>query len=157
MNSFETMALAVKFIEETLQIQELQYQYDSYAYGQKGNTRLIASWKDGEVIVQKIKLCPTNRQDALLTILNREIAKMAFCKLRKESITDSALRLANSLLFSESISLGIGDIDWEIELALNYCGAKPKIGIRQVAHFNFNGFTKLSQSHYENLTREFYD
>lgn len=53
-----------------------------------------------------------------VTISNREIALMAFDRLRKEDKTDSALKLARCMLHGTSISLGIGDIDWEIDRAI---------------------------------------
>lgn len=50
-----------------------------------------------------------------IKISNRQIALMAFDRLRKEDKTDSALKLARCMLHGTSISLGIGDIDWEID------------------------------------------
>ena len=47
-----------------------------------------------------------------IKISNRQIALMAFDRLRKEDKTDSALKLARCMLHGTSISLGIGDIDW---------------------------------------------
>jgi hypothetical protein len=52
-----------------------------------------------------------------IKISNRQIALMAFDRLRKEDKTDSALKLARCMLHGTSISLGIGDIDWEIDRA----------------------------------------
>ena len=57
-----------------------------------------------------------------LKISNRQIAMMAFDRLRKENKKDSALRLARCLLQGTSISLGIGDIDWDIDTAIRQCG-----------------------------------
>ena len=51
---------------------------------------------------------------------------MAFDRLRKEDKTDSALKLARCMLHGTSISLGIGDIDWEIDRAIQQCGGVPK-------------------------------
>ena len=45
-----------------------------------------------------------------ITISNREIALMAFDRLRKDDRKDSALKLARCMLHGTSISLGIGDI-----------------------------------------------
>ena len=56
-----------------------------------------------------------------ITIENKEIAMMAFDRLRKENKKDSALRLARCLLQGTSISLGIGDIDWDIDTAIRQC------------------------------------
>ena len=53
-----------------------------------------------------------------ITIENREIAIMAFDKLCRENKKDSALRLAGCMLKHSYISLGIGDIDWEIDMAI---------------------------------------
>lgn len=57
-----------------------------------------------------------------ITIANREIALMAFDRLRKEDKKDSALKLARCMLQNASISLGIGDIDWDIDMAIRQCG-----------------------------------
>lgn len=57
-----------------------------------------------------------------IKISNRQIALMAFDRLRKEDKTDSALKLARCMLHGTSISLGIGDIDWEIDRAIQQCG-----------------------------------
>ena len=46
-----------------------------------------------------------------ITISNREIALMAFDRLRKDDRKDSALKLARCMLHGTSISLGIGDIE----------------------------------------------
>ena len=53
-----------------------------------------------------------------IKISNRQIALMAFDRLRKDDKTDSALKLARCILHGTSISLGIGDIDWEIDRAI---------------------------------------
>lgn len=63
-----------------------------------------------------------------LKISNRQIAMMAFDRLRKENKKDSALRLARCLLQGTSISLGIGDIDWDIDTAIRQCGGEPSTG-----------------------------
>ena len=56
-----------------------------------------------------------------IKISNRQIALMAFDRLRKEDKTDSALKLARCMLHGTSISLGIGDIDWEIYSSAEEC------------------------------------
>jgi len=61
-----------------------------------------------------------------IKISNRQIALMAFDRLRKEDKTDSALKLARCMLHGTSISLGIGDIDWEIDRAIQQCGGVPR-------------------------------
>ena len=61
-----------------------------------------------------------------LKISNRQIAMMAFDRLRKENKKDSALRLARCLLQGTSISLGIGDIDWDIDTAIRQCGGEDR-------------------------------
>ena len=61
-----------------------------------------------------------------VTIGNRQIALMAFDRLRKEDRKDSALKLARCLLHGTSISLGIGDIDWDIDMAIRQCGGLPR-------------------------------
>lgn len=48
-----------------------------------------------------------------VTISNREIATMAFDRLCKENKTDAAIRLAHAMLHSQSICLGLGDMEWE--------------------------------------------
>ena len=73
-----------------------------------------------------------------IKISNRQIALMAFDRLRKEDKTDSALKLARCMLHGTSISLGIGDIDWEIDRAIQQCGGVPRTGYRYTAYFHFN-------------------
>ena len=53
-----------------------------------------------------------------IKVSNREIAIRAFEHLRQERKTDSALRLAHHLLHYDLISLGIGEVDWEIDMAI---------------------------------------
>lgn len=69
-----------------------------------------------------------------IKISNRQIALMAFDRLRKEDKTDSALKLARCMLHGTSISLGIGDIDWEIDRAIQQCGGVPRTGYRIQIH-----------------------
>ena len=64
----------------------------------------------------------------IMKISNRQIAMMAFDRLRKEDKKDSALKLARCLLRGTSISLGIGDIDWDIDMAIQQCGGEPRTG-----------------------------
>ena len=66
-----------------------------------------------------------------LKISNRQIAMMAFDRLREENKKDSALRLARCLLQGTSISLGIGDIDWDIDTAIRQCGGELYILIEK--------------------------
>ena len=61
---------------------------------------------------------------------NREIAIRAFDHLRQERKTDSALRLAHHLLHYDRISLGIGEVDWEIDMAIRKFGGSPRTGYR---------------------------
>ena len=53
-----------------------------------------------------------------VTISNREIATMAFDRLCKENKTDAAIRLAHAMLHSQSICLGLGDMEWDIDLTI---------------------------------------
>ena len=80
-----------------------------------------------------------------IKISNRQIALMAFDRLRKEDKTDSALKLARCMLHGTSISLGIGDIDWEIDRAIQQCGGVPRTGYRYTAYFHFNRNTEMAK------------
>lgn len=91
-----------------------------------------------------------------ITIGNKEIAMMAFDRLRRENKTDSALRLARCLLQSTSISLGIGDIDWDIDMAIQQCGGEPGTGYRHTAHFHFNRKTVMEKEKYDRIVKELY-
>jgi len=93
----------------------------------------------------------------MVEVDNKQIAKMAFYKLCDKKKNDSALRLANCILSFDSITLGLGDIDWDIEMALDHCGGKPMVGRRYLATFNFKGKTRVSEEQYERLISEFYD
>ena len=73
---------------------------------------------------------------------------MAFDRLRKENKKDSALRLARCLLQGTSISLGIGDIDWDIDTA--------STGYRYTAHFHFNRKTEMVKERYDEIVKELY-
>ena len=72
-----------------------------------------------------------------IKVSNREIAIRAFDHLRQERKTDSALRLAHHLLHYDRISLGIGEVDWEIDMAIQKFGGNPRTGYRYTAHFSF--------------------
>ena len=84
-----------------------------------------------------------------VTIGNKEIALMAFDRLRKEDKKDSALKLARCLLRGTSISLGIGDIDWEIDRAIQQCGGVPRTGYRYTAYFHFSRTTVMAKALYD--------
>lgn len=96
-----------------------------------------------------------------MTTTRKEIAKLAFIKLRGEDKKDAALRLAAALLDSKSISLGLGDIDWEIQNAIEYCAGQEKspchINSRGTATYYFEGEIEISEEHKEKLRVEFYD
>ncbi len=89
-------------------------------------------------------------------IENKEIAMMAFDRLRKEDKKDSALRLAHCLLQGTSISLGIGDIDWDIDTAIRQCGGEPRTGYRYTAYFLFNRKTEMEKERYDGIVKELY-
>lgn len=91
-----------------------------------------------------------------VTISNREIALMAFDRLRKEDKKDSALKLARNLLRDTSISLGIGDIDWDIDMAIQQCGGETKTGYRYTAYFHFNRSTEMEKERYDKIVKELY-
>lgn len=91
-----------------------------------------------------------------MTIENKEIAMMAFDKLRKENKKDSALRLARCLLRDTSISLGIGETDWDIDTAIRQCGGEPSTGYRYTAHFHFNRKTEMEKDKYDRIVKELY-
>lgn len=81
---------------------------------------------------------------------------MAFDRLRKEDKKDSALKLARCLLRSTSISLGIGDIDWDIDMAIRQCGGEPRTGYGYTARFHFNRNTEMEKEKYDRIVKELY-
>ncbi len=90
-------------------------------------------------------------------IPNREIAVMAFDRLRRERKTDAAIRLAGTLLHSQSICLGIGDIDWEIDVAIQKCGGGPRTVYHGYsARFHFSQDTEMSEHRYKAIREELY-
>ena len=91
-----------------------------------------------------------------ITIENREIAIMAFDKLCRENKKDSALRLAGCMLKHSYISLGIGDIDWEIDMVIRQCGGEPRTGYRYTARFHFNLKTEMEKEKYDRAVKELY-
>ncbi len=91
-----------------------------------------------------------------IKISNRQIALMAFDRLRGDDRKDSALKLARCLLRDTSISLGIGDIDWDIDMAIRQCGGEPKTGYRYTAHFHFNRNTEMEKERYDRIMKELY-
>lgn len=91
-----------------------------------------------------------------IKISNREIAQMAFDYLRNQRKKDAVLRLAGCMLHYSSISLGIGDMDWAIETAIQKCGGVPRIGWRYTAHFHFDCETEVKEEKYQAINRELY-
>ena len=89
--------------------------------------------------------------ETTIKVSNREIAIRAFDYLRRENKTDSALRLAHHLLHYDRISLGIGEVDWEIDIAIQKFGGSPRTGYRYTAHFSFNAETDLDKEKYEDI------
>ena len=92
----------------------------------------------------------------IMKISNRQIAMMAFDRLRKEDKKDSALKLARCLLRGTSISLGIGDIDWDIDMAIQQCGGEPRTGYRYTAHIHKNRNTEMEKERYDGIVKELY-
>ncbi|WP_289202635.1 hypothetical protein [Bacteroides acidifaciens] len=91
-----------------------------------------------------------------MKISNRQIALMAFDRLRREDKKDSALKLARCLIQGTSISLGIGDIDWDIDMAIQQCGGEPRTGYRYTAYFHFNRETEMEKERYDGIVKELY-
>ena len=89
--------------------------------------------------------------ETTIKVPNREIAIRAFDHLRHEKKTDSALRLAHHLLHYDRISLGIGEVDWEIDMAIQKFGGNPRTGYRYTAHFSFKGETEMEKDRYEEI------
>lgn len=89
--------------------------------------------------------------ETTVRVPNREIAIRAFDCLKNEKKTDPALRLAHHLLHHECISLGIGDVDWEVDMALQKCGGSPRTGYRYTAHFYFNAETTMEKEKYDEI------
>ena len=90
--------------------------------------------------------------ETTINVSNREIAIRAFGHLRHEKKTDSALRLAHHLLHYDRISLGIGEVDWEIDMAIQKFGGSPRTGYRYSAHFSFNAETEMEKVRYEEIS-----
>lgn len=86
-----------------------------------------------------------------IKVSNREIAIRAFDHLMHERKSDSALRLAHHLLHYDRISIGIGEVDWEIDMAIQKFGGNPRIGYRYTAHFSFNAETAMEKERYEEI------
>lgn len=70
-----------------------------------------------------------------------EIAKKALDLLINNGSLDSAKRLSNAMDKGDYISLGLGDIDWEIETALEKIGGYGCVVTNRIgygARFYFN-------------------
>lgn len=70
-----------------------------------------------------------------------EIAKKALDLLINNGSLDSAKRLSNAMDKGDYISLGLGDIDWEIETALEKIGGDGCVVTNRIgycAKFYFN-------------------
>ena len=97
----------------------------------------------------------------MATITKEEVAKLAFIKLRSEGNKDAALKLAAALLNTKGIILGIGDIDWNIQRAIDHCtncAIYPySTNIRGAVHFSFVGQIAISTEQQELNRLEFYD
>jgi hypothetical protein len=63
---------------------------------------------------------------------------------------------SSALLYGTSISLGIGDIDWEIDRAIQQCGGVPRTGYRYTAYFHFNRNTEMAKEIYDKIVKELY-
>ena len=90
--------------------------------------------------------------ETTIKVSNREIAIRAFDHLRREQKTDSARRLAHHLLHYDRISLGIGEVDWEIDMAIQMFGGSPRTGYRYTVHFSFNAETEMEKERYEEIS-----
>ena len=89
--------------------------------------------------------------ETTIKVSNREIAIRACDHLRQEKKTDSALRLAHHLLHYDRISLGIGEVDWEIDMAIQKFGGNSRTGYRYTAHFSFKEETEMGKDKYEEI------
>jgi hypothetical protein len=92
----------------------------------------------------------------------REIAKLAFMKLRYEDKYQEAARLANALLFSNDIVLSIGDMDTEIENSIRHCaGDIDKLFAYTYPHnnlrFTFDTEIEISEEQNEKNYKEFFE
>ena len=70
-----------------------------------------------------------------------EIAKKALDLLMSNGSLDSAKRLSNAMDKGDYISLGLGDIDWEIQTALEKSGGYDCVVTNRIgycARFYFN-------------------
>lgn len=108
-------------------------------------------------MINLMKRTGKNDEPKMIAIDNMRIARMAFFRLYRDGQKDAALRLANCILSHDGIKLSVGDTDWEIEAAINYCGGHASVGSRYIASFSFTGKTDISEERCQSLVREFYD
>jgi hypothetical protein len=82
---------------------------------------------------------------------------MAFDRLCKENKTDAAIRLAHAMLHSQSICLGLGDMEWDIDLTIQKCGGEPRTNYcGYAARFHFSRETEMSEHRYRSIRNEIY-
>ena len=86
-----------------------------------------------------------------IKVSNIELAIRDFDHLRHARKSDSALRLAHHLLHYHRISIGIGEVDWDIDMAIQKFGGNPRTGYRYTAHFSFKGETEMEKERYEEI------
>ena len=97
----------------------------------------------------------------VMTLTKKEVGTLAFIKLRNDGNKDAALRLAAHLIDGKGISLGISNLDWEIQNAIDHCTNcnKPPYSTndRGWIYFSFVGEVEISQEQEEKNRIEFYD
>lgn len=151
---------AIAFMLETTPRGEVVYRNDFYSCVANATCKLHAtySWKrKGISVTGETWDEGVDTEEPYRHFSRKEIAILAFDHLRGEKKTDAALALASALIKSQSITLGLGDTDWEIQSALEYCGYMPPTVSRYRALMSFTGTVKLTDYTYRRLRAEFYD
>lgn len=84
----------------------------------------------------------------------KEVCKMAFDYLLSEGKKDSALKIAKVLLNDRDVklSLGLNDIDWDIQTAIERCGAEVKSNWNgNIAFFNLEYYHILDEKKFNEM------
>lgn len=153
-----TMDEAISHIKQLSGVAEMEYTSGFYSCAVVSGFKVHATLRKSNVEIYREPWAADRDPDEPMHDMERiEIAKLAFLKLREDGLKDAALRLAYFLINSKSMTLGIGDIDWEIENALRYCGYDPVTVSGYRASVCFTGTIKVTDPIHRKLKAEFYD
>lgn len=155
MKTFGSMEAAVQYIKETLRLDQLQYQYGSYSFGQKWHIRLVAEHMAHHVeLTQYLLYSHIYDVSPKIPKNNLDICKLAFSKLNQEDKTVPAFKLYNRIQRKLPVILEETIIDLEIELALVYCGAHPSISHKHQGVFDINEISHVHEHQYQEILSE---